>query len=301
MEEYTAFDNPDEFIATIQKEYLTLPAWFPLGDDPDITLRVWRDTDMKASAEVTMALAAVRTTTTPFVNPLLLSSAVKLVASLPFARLHCFQGTLGYATCSLCRERPTGKAYACHTGIHDGAYTVIVCEACHNAAAAHGHDRQQPLDFDRVPRDEMLCVLCGKRVLSGKGGFWCSSDHDDGVLCFACGETEGGRRLVTDRTMNLHPDTRLRGENEALGLQTWSHWIPVLRGINDAEDDTGEYAMVWANVHALQSVMLSVIDDHGREGFFVVNQTLEQVLDILSHCGIKHYISQVLNYPVHYG
>ncbi len=184
-----------------------------------------------------------------------------------------------------------------------------------DACQAAGHVRDV-LSFADVPIGE-ICNLCYDHI----GAHDCWIDMKSGnTVCVTCADTQAGKDHIARMAERIiyRRIAEARGLNEALGLGCLSSWIPVLRGVDkykrtqdlddlDDSDDGwidnyNEYCRVWVNLDpaARYPVMISVGDDHGREGFFGLSQALAEVLHTLQEKSPVRIIYD-LNFPIHYG
>jgi hypothetical protein len=115
--------------------------------------------------------------------------------------------------------------------------------------------------------------------------------------------------MILEEGYRFRAEDEVRGINEAYGLGLFGQWIPILRGVelkrpdaDDAYDMYNEYAHVWVSVDpdAKQPVMISVSDNHGREGFFALDQSLPELLERLQSCSLCRFIKN-LRYAIYYG
>lgn len=315
---------------------MKLPPWFPSDDYPEALMRVRTegagvhpvpDTLVAALLGAGPAIAAAAA----FVVPLTTEEACGTDKSFPDNRLSCMQGTKVGDTCccGFCWEPLGERAFRCPTCKSSYQEIMIACEKCHDemtsdseksltdaqtACRTAGHVREF-LDFRDVPQDARACNLCVKGIPLGTSWVGAGGPRDPDV-CVACAETPEGRAYIQQNQLRLRSGTQLRGINEALGPGPFGTWVPILRGIelsqgsqkdedgyvSDDVDLYNEYAEVWVNLdpQAQYPVMISIGDDHGRQGCFGLSQTLPQLLASLSLCSPVRIVYG-LDYPIYYG
>jgi hypothetical protein len=240
-----------------------------------------------------------------------------------------------YCGCDFCGQPLGTRAFRCPTCKTYYHEIMIACEECDedirtgvpapgrseearaalDKCRAAGHVREF-LDFADVPTESRACNLCEESIPVGPSWVGAGGPADPD-LCMACAETHEGVSFIAENGMRLRTDAQLRGMNEALGPGPFGTWVPILRGVEvrnrgeddyvddddvDDVDDYNEYAEVWVNLdpESPYPVMISIADDHGRQGFFGLKQPLQQLLESLSQSSPVRIVDS-LDYPIYYG
>lgn len=205
---------------------------------------------------------------------------------------------------------------------------MAVCRACETAAADDaaaasvappllacvrlGHVREE-VNFG-VQIWTSPCALCKESVNTTVAGcsaqqtqpegWWgakvkpaaspCASPSARDDVCQSCGATEAGQDFIRAKGLQWTSYEDVRGVNEVWGPGPFFTWVPIL-----LED---EGSMAWVNVGPAPHfpVMVSICDNHGREGYFGLKLS---VLDFVAKLSTSSLVDIVENrgLPTYYG
>lgn len=175
-------------------------------------------------------------------------------------------------------------------------------------------DKFEECDID-IP---LRCDICNNE--SDKERKWYTNPRDDLDICYRCyinKDCEEKVRLLVDK----NPDNwkHIDKDNPDYGTGSFLDWIPILQ---DVYTEAKLYYNINLDSKYYHKTMLSTVDNHCREGYFVCKENLDNMLEKIKlrseeygkeygekeDSWDKHYncpINKILNndygHPVHYG
>lgn len=189
--------------------------------------------------------------------------------------------------CDYCRvSKIEGKYYYCKDCCKD---MCVLCfgETSEEVALKNGAknytDRKDVLETCRkhnlVERETTLIFNCDECKESIDESRY-SNIKEVGALecediCMKCKDTEEGKKLITEKNLIKTEAIRIIDMTD---FGSYFDWVPVLR-------DEEEYDTVLMNLNSdspyHNQLCLMSVDDHGRCGFYTINESLEEIVPIL--------------------
>jgi hypothetical protein len=140
------------------------------------------------------------------------------------------------------------------------------------------------------------CNICEKSSKIVNGKWFCNRDADIDI-CPSCFYKEEGQELIRDSEGKWN-ETEYKEQPANKTIGSMLDWVVLLK------DERGEYDYLLYNINKdsanYHRVILVAVDDHYREGFYLVEGSLQDNLDKIKQIGIKNILTE-LNHEVHFG